>query len=321
MALSPNEAAAVLSKSLSLIEKTRGRVEQIDEDAFPTLSSCYARDVLNRALLALAQPESLKAMNSEVLYNRLVQLQDLVDDVEASSSDRISWPLVSYCDTIWEKLFEKEKITPKLFYTVTTEHNYKIVSFSNKLSLRISSLLSSAEIREITRDEKIYSLHLASLEDANLPLYANIGHEFGHALYDAMEDSILRLLVDEFLTVFRSLFADVGTGDPDQVKRRRRRVTSVIIAFAKELFADLVGAMVGGPAFLLSLYEMGWGGTKSTWSIRLSVREQEIRAYPSDNFRLNCLKQSIGLDAFEKNAVEAFAFLATPVLKEMSTYV
>ncbi len=76
----------VLSKSLALLEKTRRRIEQIDTAAFPTDSSDRPRQLLLKALENLADENNWRAMSAESLYNGLIQLQDLVATVEASTS-------------------------------------------------------------------------------------------------------------------------------------------------------------------------------------------------------------------------------------------
>jgi hypothetical protein len=90
------EDSLIFSKSLALIEKTRRRVRQIDSANFPTASSAEAVELLLGALDSLGNKAFWPAMSPEALYNTLISIQELVVEVEASTSDHISWPLVSY---------------------------------------------------------------------------------------------------------------------------------------------------------------------------------------------------------------------------------
>ncbi len=64
-----------------------------------------------------------------------------------------------------------------------------------------------------------------------------------------------------------------------------------------------------GPAFFLSLYELGWGGTKSLSQIVLAPDENDIRAYPSTHFRLHCIKRFAKIGEFCDSAKSAFGNL------------
>ena len=243
----------VLSKSLALLEKTRRRVEQIDTAAFPTESSGRPRELLLASLKSLADEAHWKAMSAESLYNTLIRLQDLVAEVEASTSDDISWPLVSYCDHFWNLLFPKKDAL--IFYSVFKQHNFCISSFSAKLRSLLDTLLPPVEINNILGLETVYCLQISSLETENLPLYAVIGHEFGHALYWLQQKQIVKIVSDEFATVFGAMAADLRTGGSPTSEKRCGRL---IIGIAMELFCDLVGILVAGPAFILRYTR--WGG-------------------------------------------------------------
>jgi len=182
MNLSGDETGAILAKSLSLIERTLADLDRIDHWHFPTTSSRLGVEMLRRALEQLSKPANLVPVDSPALYSRLFAVQELVEILERSSSDRISWPLVSYCDEIWRTFFGDQQ--PKLFYTLTREHNYSILRFTEHLRGLLDGLLPAATVDSVIRNEDLYCLELSSTEDANLPLYANIGHEFGHAIFD-----------------------------------------------------------------------------------------------------------------------------------------
>jgi len=286
----------VLSKSLALVEKTKRRVAQIDTAAFPTSSSDIARGLLLAAIESLGNKAFWQAMNPEALYHALIQIQNLVEAVETSTSDHISWPLVSYCDHFWKLLFPKGDV--HIFYSVFAEHNYGISSFTQRLRLLLENVLPPAEIDRILGRQYIYCLQLASLEDENLPLYANIGHEFGHALYWAKEPELFAIFLAECAALIAAIGSEFAGANATLNKRRTLRMVWALKSIATELFCDLVGAMIAGPAFLLSLYEMGWGTDQNSWSTKLSPKDSNIRAYPSFAFRLGCVKKHMPLVKF-----------------------
>ena len=288
--------ALVLSKSLALVEKTKRRVAQIDTAAFPTTSSEIARGLLLAAIESLGNKAFWQAMNPEALYHALIQIQSLVEGVETSTSDHISWPLVSYCDHFWKLLFPKGDV--QIFYSVFAEHNYGISSFTHRLRLLLENVLPPAEIVRILGSQHLYCLQIASLEDENLPLYANIGHEFGHALYWAKEQELLAIFLAECNTTITAISAELVATNATLSNRRALRMVWALKSIATELFCDLVGAMIAGPAFLLSLYEMGWGTDQNSWSTKLSLKDSNIRAYPSFAFRLGCVKKLLPLVKF-----------------------
>src|SRR3954469_10250913 len=199
-----DESDAILSKSLSLIEKTIVSLRRVDQWEFPTgQASETARQLLVDALLQLREPANLTAIDSAVLYNRLFSLQELAAVVERSSTARISWPLVSYCDLFWKQLFPTS--SPKIFYALTPEHTYSILRFSTKLAKDLNGLLPQNKIDDLVRGRELYCLQLASSEDDNLPLYANIGHEFGHAVYDHHDADIWSSLVANISNVYAQI--------------------------------------------------------------------------------------------------------------------
>lgn len=301
--------AVVLSKSIALIEKTKLRVQQMDLGLIPTSATRLAIDLLIRTLDELGEPANLRPVDPAVLYNRLINLQLLVDQVDNSSIDHISWPLVSYCDDMWHAFFGSSG--PKIFYTVTDEYNYQISHFSNHLRALLVPILSTANIDDIFGDTTLYCLHLASLEDDNLPLYANIGHEFGHAVFDHNESSLLQFYTQHFSSVWEQLFEALSAIDATQAMRRLQRLAFCIRRFLEELFADLVGALLMGPAFFLSLFEMSWGANSTgMWSVELSPDDSRIQAYPSFDFRLSCINGSIKLDEFADRLSREIELLA-----------
>jgi len=309
---------AVLAKCLALITKTRDRVRQVDKTDFPTARSEDARQLILAALEALVDPKHLAAMDPQVLYNKLIRMQELVDDVESSASRDISWPLVSYWSDVWNDFFGDTG--PSVFFASIPEHNYKISTYSARLRLLLTGLLSSGVITNLLGNRKLYCLHLASLEHTNLPMYANIAHEFGHALHDTCEMEIHARWANSFSPVIQSMLLDFVSADRDAAVRRILRTAHVLRRFAEECFADLIGARLAGPAFLLSLDEIAWGQDRDTWIVKLVPNDQQIRAYPSFNFRLSSIKQVIDIVEFIRDTKREFKSLDTDKLKATPDY-
>lgn len=297
------ERDLVYSKSLALIEKTLKRLERINADDFPTPASEQARLLLISAVKMLresARPPPFS--NAELLYNTLILLQDMCAAVEASSSAHISWPLVSYCDHIWQRLFPANG--EGIFYSLTTAHNYNISSFSGQLKEKLHGLLLKEDIDKLGQGHQLYCLRLASLEEENLPLYANIGHEFGHAIFWSAQAQIIQLLREELGETSRQLLAALG---PAANQRLVKRAEYLVMLIATEAFCDLIGARIAGPAFLLSLHEMSWRSNTGTWNLKLHPDHSRTQAYPSFCFRLHCLKDRLRLPDFTAQITDAFS--------------
>ncbi len=84
--MSSDPDSLVFSKSLALVQKTKKRVAQVDSSEFPTPSSEHARALLLETLNALGDSAFWPAMNPEPLYGALIQIQALVEQLEASNS-------------------------------------------------------------------------------------------------------------------------------------------------------------------------------------------------------------------------------------------
>jgi|ERR1044071_4546979 hypothetical protein len=309
----------VFSKSLALIQKTRKRVKQVDPDEFPTDSSGLPRDLLLQTLETLGTRSLWPAMSPEALYSSLIHIQDLVEQLEASNSAHISWPLVSYCDHIWKQFFSNKEA--QIFYSVMTEHNYGIGSFSLRLKRLIEKILPPSHVKSILKAENLYCLQMASLEDENLPLYANIGHEFGHAVFLLNSTALLAIVAAECDNVFRAITSDIFKLDPVLGPRRRTKAGCIIRGLATELFCDVIGFLISGPAFILSLHEMAWGVDQASWTAQLTPASAGIRAYPSFRFRLDCLRKLNRVKDFQTEATKLFKGLAKPGLAGMAGYI
>lgn len=314
--MSADPDSLVFSKSLALIQKTKKRVAQVDGNEFPTPSSEQARALLLQTLNAFGDSAFWPAMNPEALYGALIQIQSLVEQLEASNSAHISWPLVSYCDHIWKQLFPKGEA--QIFYSVMKEHNYAIGSFSYQLKSLIEKVLPPSQTSKILKDQNLYCLQLASLEDENLPLYANISHEFGHALYWFSEKTILNLLAQECNDVYKLIVGELSA-NPALTPKRKTKAAWIIKGIATELFCDLIGFLISGSAFILSLHELTWGADQGIWSARLGPTESHTCAYPSFRFRLHCLRKVERALTFETEAKKAFKGLERNKVLELTS--
>lgn len=316
MNLSADESAAIRSKSLSLVDKLSDTLRRIDQWQFPTAASEAARGLLLDALTLLGQTEVLEPVSPAVLYNRLFSLQSLVEVLEHSATHRISWPLVSYCDAIWRRLFGESG--PQIFYALTPVHNYSIVSFSQMLANDLRGLLPKTTIDDLLANRDLYCLRLSSSEDENSPLYANIGHEFGHAVFWQRNTEIVRVLDEHCGDLLDGLTSDIkSTVEAAQVERLFRRAAHVLLKVAAELFCDLIGTLLMGPAFLLSLFEISWGQRKDNWSVRLAPDDQYIEAYPSFSFRLHCIASNVHVQRFILDTEKDFADLPQAEIRDL----
>lgn len=311
------EKEVIFSKCLALIEKTIENISQIDEGLFPTKVSEEARDLLLNALIKIKDKNMLRPMDPPVLYNRLISLQSLVEQVENSTINYISWPFVSYCNDIWESFYGLDG--PKIFYTATHEHNFIISPFTTELSSALSVIMPSSIITEIVDKRELYCLHLSSLEGTNLPLYANVAHEFGHPLYYLNRSEFFEFWERRLKDVHDSILKDLKSLEKAQSSRIMIRVKAITLSIAKELLADLFAGLVMGPAFFLSLYEMSWGGNSSAWTIALSPISYDIEAYPSYNFRFRCIMEFINIMEIENKAKEEFKRIKKEKLKQIAS--
>ncbi len=312
MDLASSEQTTTVSKCLVLIERLVAELSQLDPWHFPTESSTTAQHLLINVLNKIREPKNLAPIDSSVLYNRIFSLQALAETVTQSSTDRISWPVVSHCDAIWGRFFGSAH--PRIFYSVTGDHNYKLLRFSEEVSIQVRDVLPSRAIQGVIGNETVYCLLLASTENENLPLYANIGHEFGHAIHDHKKSDLLPALQVRLASILPVLRSDLKGIDAQSGNRRFDMVVIALLNMAKEVFCDVVGGILMGPAFFLSAYEMSWGQDRNVCRIQLSPRGHLIKAYPSFHFRLQCIRRAAQIDEFSADAKREFAVLTSPRL-------
>ena len=311
-----NEEHAIRSKAIALVERTILVLEQLDRGEFPTETSEKAREVLLKILGALLSPAIINQVDPALLLQKAIHLRKIVNLLEHSTTTHISWPLVGYCDRIWKQFFPTDE--KAIFYSLTQEHNYLISRFSENLRENVlPGIFPPSMINDILQGSDLYCLQLASIEDQNLPLYALIGHEFGHAVLDTKNSDLLAIFSKHFGAVLKEISNNLYSIEPMEAERRKQRSYAVLFILAKELFADMLGTLLMGPAFVLSLYEMSWGSDRSICSITLLPSNEGGKAYPSYNFRFSCLLALPELIEFFKVAKEQFKKLPTTRLKEI----
>jgi hypothetical protein len=304
MNLTEVESIAISSKCYILSGKTIERLEQINPFEFPTEASQLAREILLNVLRQLHDPQRVVAASPAVLYKCLLDMQDLVSVLELSSVNKIFWPLVGYCDQLWKGFFGEG--SPRIFYSVTSKHNYSIFDFSGKVALLLNGVLPKKEISTLMEERRLYCLQLASTEDYNLPLYANIGHEFGHAVFWTYWDNLIPVFMNVMDNVLNNIAPALNAYDPKQTSRRLVRAQWVLLGVAAESFCDMVAATLMGPAFYLSLFEISWGQDKNTFSVLLTPKATDIVGYPSFAFRLHCIRKWAHVEEFIKSAQADF---------------
>jgi len=242
-------------------------------------------------------------------------LRKLANQVALSSTTRIHWPVTKYFDTIWSEVFGVGADRPIVFYSLTDDHNYHLHKFSLNLIDELQDVLDEARIKELLAGQTIYCLELASAEDFNLPLYANIGHELGHAVVAASRREFIAHLdqhASPFLTATKAGVESLSL-DSEAKGRVTRSAAKIFITIAEELFCDRIASQLVGPAYLLSLYEISWGQDLTAMMLRLPAtrtghaKTSDIHAYPSFNFRIALASRWTQADAFFHELAEGCA--------------
>jgi hypothetical protein len=309
-----SEDRLLLGKALSLVEKGKDRLKQIDKESFPTPASEIARFLCLESIEAILNSPNLSAMSPPSMFLYVQRLHNFIDDIENSHLDHISWPLVNHCDELWKKIFPDEG--PALFYSITRSHNYLLSHFSTKLLGAMEPLLTADE-KSGFRKKEVYCLHLSSLEEDNLPFYANIAHEFGHAVIAAQHDSI-KLLWQECISPLSQRLEQKAIEGGQDVSR----LGTILWKIAQEIFADLFAAYAFGLTFYLSLFELRWQDQVSNrfWQIDWHPMEESIMVHPGVDYRLFLLQEKIQLSAWAEIAATSISGLENKSIASIITW-
>jgi hypothetical protein len=302
--------ATLLAKSTALLEKTRQKILEIDDSQFPSDGSKEVRNILLKCVDALVvAPEKWEP--SPIAYYRMVfKIRGFVNKLERSSDKLISWPVVSYCNKIWTTLLGQQNYI--VFFSHDSEHNYSIYCFSNALALQLRSVIPPSEISNIISN-KIYCISLASMEEENLPIYANIGHEIGHILFTVHAEKLNDIFLNKTQdTIIKDIIADIDNLKLNNEHKKRLKLKSLatLDGFVKEITSDLFGAILFGPNFIYSLGEMSWEHDMGAWDICLSPEIKHTRAYPSFTFRLQLIRKYLNISEELILAKKEFSYLS-----------
>ncbi len=305
------EETAVLKKCLVLLAKMSGRLAQIDRAQFPTDESEAARGLLALGIDNLRTASAQFKPSPYALYRQLLVIQQLLDDVESSSIDYIAWPVVSYINEIWSKLFAGKP--HQVFFTRWAEYNYGIYNFTEALGRALEGLIPSGSLA-VPADTAIYCLRLASIEVDNIPLYANIGHELGHVLFHLRSKEVTAIWgrYSESLAglILAKLTDNAKQADLFALPTRLQKIRMILDSLVEELTADMVGTLLMGPSFFLSLQEVSWSSTtRDVWTARMFVKPGFASAYPGFNFRLGLVSSTAGVQEAFKDVEREYARL------------
>ena len=212
---------------------------------------------------------------------------------------------------------------PIVFYSVTEDHNYRLYPFTESLVVNLRDVLTESRIKEIIGGRTLYCLELASAEDFNLPLYANIGHELGHAILAENLESFQKHLMSNCEPWFTEAVEQITARKLESnVKQRAvNAIKNVFQTTAAEMFCDFIATQIMGPAFYLSLYEVSWGQDKAAVHIKVPtdgaghIISKLVYAYPSFNLRLSSVAKWASVAGFFSKAEEMTSHLKTDNLR------
>ena len=167
-----------------------------------------------------------------------------------------------------------------------------------------------ASLLDKDHNSNIWCFCLSSVDENNITTFANIAHEIGHIIFKKEKDDILiirdQVLQEKIDTKFTNRALKLLNEYPKEKRLYINSVsTQLLFSLIEETCADVVGSILLGPTFLLSLNEFTWDviGRKSEniWFIEL---EKERLNYPSIAFRKKCIKSLINYDSFLKGMKE-----------------
>jgi hypothetical protein len=297
---SPPINDAVYSSCYLVIERIRDRLLHLDEEQFPTRATLAARDLVLAALDAIQDSILVNKPAPRVVYERLVSLRSHALTIERSNSTLVSWPIACWFEERWKTNVRDPSML--VFFAQRLDHNYSIQDFTNKV-LHFLEPITTEDVRERLGKTRIFCLSLASLEEDNVPLYANVGHEFGHIIC-----GIHQTQLNEIVKVKLSpISTGIDTTLSQRVKNSSERTeltqtfTTILYALAEEAVSDAFAAFLMGPSYILSMNEISWASEAfPVWGITI-LKPEIVDAHPSLAFRLNYLDSLLSFTTFRAN--------------------
>lgn len=293
------------SKACILGYRVINRLDSLYPGSFPTRQTGTACSFLKETIKAILDSPNLEDKDSVDVHGFVTSVHQIVEWLEESCNGRISWPATYFCDDIWAKLFPSG--SPKLFYVHAPEYNYFVQPFAAAVVHELENVLDETAGDVLEKKYPLWTLASPSIEDRNLPLYANIVHEFGHVLFHDIVSDLEALWASSFESINAKLAATFGIKPTLDDTRKGQRVEYILRALAQEAFSDLLATLVMGPAFYLSLYETLWPSERSVWTADLTETVWDISAHPAPSFRLATIWRKANVETFIRNVLTRVA--------------
>jgi len=301
--LSNESRIGLLAKCVSLIDRARTHLAELDNSQFPTPATDRARDLIDEYLSKLQDRDYLERADAPILYEALLTLPRLLEFIDNSNVEEIALPIVKLYQKLWMKLVEGHSI--ELFYYTSLSHNYTVESFTKYVETFFNSVFTEKETAEVNNDRpEIWCLSLSQMEGEHLPMYAMVVHEFGHVVFTLLEDQLIFSATrrfDELLSRGRHAHGmsdesgDFATWLGDALKR-----------LAQECFCDILAAKILGISYLAALYELAWGNEPYEWIVSELFGGAFSDAHPSTSFRLTLISQVCDAGQFLRDAEGEF---------------
>ncbi|MBI2855027.1 MAG: dCTP deaminase [Chloroflexi bacterium] len=227
------------------------------------------RDLIRESQRASADAEDILAEASNI-YDFIDYFQSFVFPVLRSSDIRsVPAELVRPLERLSALLFPDSK----LIISSVPVTNY----YFSEISPKIKEMFENLDIGGILAEQgigssEIFHLQLSANPPCGILSHCLLGHEIGHALYKkaGLENRIPPLLVFEEAAITRcvdshlqSMAANLNASGPTQMALQQTRefveyVTRVQLpimgsSWAEEMFSDIVGTGLFGPAYVCSL--------------------------------------------------------------------
>lgn len=309
----------LVGKCRVLIEDTKRRLHEIDRRSLPAQSSREALGILDRTVEAIAEPENLRQVRPKRLYSALLSLQDLIRDIESSSSYHLSWPLIEFLGSTFGEMIQRGQFAA--FYSTMREHNYHTFSYNERFRESFRGAIPKGTIKSILGRRELLCVELPSVEEDHPVLHANVFHEFGHVLL-AADESFAKSYASAWLANFGRLIPGIVAAihESGVAKDDRQETLQTIMnacwGFASEGVCDSVGSSVFGPAFELACMEMNWGLSPQLWTVKPSGEGGGMHSHPSFAFRSRVMRRLRAYVDFRDKARPLFGRLHTPILRK-----